>query len=141
MLFWQVLCRQKSIFMETNSMHGTKIRTFRMLRGYSQEFMADKLNITQSTYSRIENDEHKLTVDILKQVAEVLGISIADITSNEPIIIQNNASNQGTQIARNENFYSDQKELYTKMLSGKDAEIVRLVKQVEDLMKLLEKKK
>jgi len=122
-------------------MHGTKIRTFRMLRGYSQEEVAAKLHITQSTYSRIETDEHKLTVEMLKKIANVLEVSVGDIVSNEPIIIQNNASNQGTQIARNENFYSDQKEVYEKHLASKDAEIMRLVKQVEDLMKLLGKNK
>lgn len=121
-------------------MHGTKIRTFRMLRGYSQEDMAAKLHITQSTYSRIETDEHKLTVEMLKKIAEELEVSVGDIVSNEPIIIQNNAANQGTQIARNENFYADQKEVYDKHLASKDAEIARLTKQVEDLMELLKKK-
>lgn len=122
-------------------MYGTKIRTFRMLRGFSQEEMATKLNVTQSTYSRIETDEHKLSVDMLKNISEALDISVGDIISNEPIVIQNNASNQGTQIARNENFYSDQKDLYEKMLSGKDAEIVRLTKQVEDLMRFFDNKR
>lgn len=40
-------------------MHGTKIRTFRMLKGYSQDDMAAKLHVTQSTYSRIETDEQQ----------------------------------------------------------------------------------
>jgi len=111
-----------------------------MLRGYSQEEVAAKLHITQSTYSRIETDEHKLTVEMLKKIANVLEVSVGDIVSNEPIIIQNNASNQGTQIARNENFYADQKELYEKHIASKDAEITRLIKQVEDLMKLLGQK-
>lgn len=127
-------------------MHGNKIRTFRLLRGYSQEDMASKLHVTQSTYSRIETDEHKLTVEMLKKIAEVLEISMGDITSNEPIIIQNNASNHGAQ-GRIEHFYADQKELYEKILQGKDAEISSqkkiidsLLKDKERLMKLLEKK-
>lgn len=119
--------------MEMTTMHGSKIRTFRLLKGYSQEVMADKLNITQSTYSRIENDEHKLTVDILKQIAEVLGITISDITSNEPIIIQNHASNHGAQ-GRIEHFYADQKELYEKLLAAKDEEITRMQKIIDGLM-------
>ena len=40
-----------------------------------------------------------------------------------------------------ENFYPEQKELYEKFLGAKDKEIERLTKQVEALMKLLEKKK
>ena len=115
-------------------MHGSKIRSFRLLRGLSQEEIAEKLNITQSTYSRIETDEHKLTVDVLKRIAEVLDVSIGDIVSNEPIIIQNNASNQGTQIARNENFYADQKELYEKIITAKDAEIARMQNIIDQLL-------
>jgi transcriptional regulator with XRE-family HTH domain len=120
-------------------MYGSKIRAFRMLRGYTQEYMADALGVEQSTYSRIETNQQKLTTDMLEGIAKALGVTIADISSNEPVIIQNNASNQGTQIGHNENFYADQKELYEKLIAAKDKEIERLTKQVEDLMKLLGK--
>lgn len=83
---------------------------------------------------------NKLTVEMLKKIAEVLEVSIGDIVSNEPIIIQNNAANQATQIAKNENFYAEQKEVYEKYLASKDAEISRLTKQVEDLMALLKQR-
>ena len=102
--------------------------------------MAEQLHVSQSTYSRIENDDEKLTLPLLKKIAEVLEISISDITSNEPVIIQNNASNQGTQIGHNENFFADQKEVYEKMIAAKDEEIQRLTKQNEQLMQLLQKK-
>jgi transcriptional regulator with XRE-family HTH domain len=131
--------QERTIFIKTIAMHGTKIRTFRLLRGYSQEEMATKLHVTQSTYSRIESGEHKLTIELLKSIAEALDITIGDITSNEPIIIQNNSSNQGAQ-GRIENFYATQKEVYEKLIVAKDVEIARLSKQVEDLMNLLQKK-
>jgi transcriptional regulator with XRE-family HTH domain len=126
--------------MEKNKMYGAKIRSLRLLRGYSQEYMANELEVTQTTYSRIETDKQKLTAPTLEKLAQVLGVSVADITSNEPLIIQNNASNYGAQ-GRIENFYADQKEWYQKMLDAKDKEIDRLTKQVESLMKLVEKKK
>lgn len=84
-------------------MYGNKIRSLRMLRGYSQEAMADKLGIQQTAYSRIETNQQKLTAELLEKIAAELGVSTADIMSPEPIIIQNNASNQGTQIGHNEN--------------------------------------
>ncbi|MBK7764418.1 MAG: helix-turn-helix transcriptional regulator [Bacteroidetes bacterium] len=40
-------------------MVGGKIRTFRMLRGFSQEHMAAKLGIDQTKYSRIESSKQK----------------------------------------------------------------------------------
>lgn len=121
-------------------MYGAKIRSLRLLRGYSQEYMASELDVTQTTYSRIETDKQKLTAPVLERLAQVLGVSVADITSNEPLIIQNNASNYGAQ-GRIENFFADQKELYQKMLDAKDREIERLTKQVDSLLKMLEKKK
>ncbi len=126
--------------MEKNKMYGNKIRSLRLLRGYSQEYMATELDITQTTYSRIETDKQKLTAPMLERLADVLGVSVPDITSNEPLIIQNNASNYGAQ-GRIENFFADQKELYQKMIDSKDKEIDRLTKQVESLMRLIEKKK
>lgn len=126
--------------MEKIKMYGNKIRSLRLLRGYSQEHMATELDITQTTYSRIETDKQKLTAPMLERLAQILGVSVPDITSNEPLIIQNNASNYGAQ-GRIENFYADQKDLYQKMIDAKDKEIERLLKQLDSLMRLLEKKK
>jgi len=126
--------------MEKKIMYGNKIRSLRMLRGYSQEYMANKLGINQTAYSRIETNQQKLTAETLEKLSEVLGVSVTDITSNEPLIIQNHASNYGAQ-GKIENFYADQKELFERFLASKDAEIERLIQQIERLMKLLEGKK
>ena len=34
---------------------GAKIRRIRQLKGYSQEYMATSLGITQNSYSKLEN--------------------------------------------------------------------------------------
>lgn len=127
---------------KTNSMYGDKIRAFRIMRGFTQEYVADKLNVAQNTYSKYENNGEKLPHEVLEKIANVLGVSVTDITSNTPIIINNQDSNKGTQgIGHIENFFTDQKELYEKMIAAKDKEIERLTKQLESLMKLLDKKK
>jgi len=126
--------------MEKENMYGGKIRSIRLLRGFSQEYMAEKLGIDQTKYSRIETGAQKLSVDMVQKIATVLDVSMTDITNNEPLIIQNIASNYGAQ-GRIENFYADQKELFEKQLASKDKEIDRLSKQIEQLMKMLERKK
>ena len=103
-----------------------------MLRGFSQEYMADKLEITQTTYSRIETNQQKLTAEMLEKLSSILGVSVTDITSNEPLIIQNNASNYGAQ-GRIENFYADQKELFEKIIASKDSEIQNLKEVIQSL--------
>lgn len=117
-------------------MYGNKIRALRMLRGFSQEYMADKLEINQTTYSRIETNQQKLTAEILEKLAGILGVSVTDITSNEPLIIQNNASNYGAQ-GRIENFYTDQKELFEKFIASKDDEIKNLRGVIESLKEVI----
>lgn len=121
-------------------MYGDKIRAFRIMRGFTQEYMAGKLSVAQNTYSKYENNGEKLPHELLEKIATILGVSVTDITSNEPIIINNQSSNQGAQ-GKIENFYTDQKELYQKMMDAKDREIERLTKQVESLMQLLGKQK
>ena len=56
--------------METNH-----LRTHRIKKGYSQEYVAFYLNITQKAYSKIENGHTKLTVNRLKELAIILDIS------------------------------------------------------------------
>jgi transcriptional regulator with XRE-family HTH domain len=44
---------------------GDKIRIVREQRGYSQEQLADLMNINRSTISKIENGKFSITVDYL----------------------------------------------------------------------------
>lgn len=43
-------------------MLGNKIRKIRTLKGYSQEYISDKLKISQSAYSDIETNKSKLDI-------------------------------------------------------------------------------
>lgn len=116
-------------------MYGAKIRMIRELRGFSQEHIATKLGIAQTAYSRIENNQTKLSSEILEKLAKELGVSPIDILSNEPVVVNfygphGSAAPFGTV----ENSYLGQKELYEKMLAGKDEEILRLNKIIEGLL-------
>ena len=44
---------------------GDKIRIVREKRGYSQEQLAEKMDINRSTISKIENGKFSITVDYL----------------------------------------------------------------------------
>jgi len=54
-----------------------KIKTCRKDKGYSHEYMAYKLDISQATYTNIENQTSKLSVERLIQIAEILGQPIS----------------------------------------------------------------
>ncbi len=55
---------------------GNLIKLYRISKNYSQEYMAYKLKISQSTYSRIENDIQEPTLIQLKELADVLEFSV-----------------------------------------------------------------
>lgn len=58
---------------------GNAIRIQRVIKGYSQEFMAEKLNISQNSYSKLERGLTSLTVKRLFQIAEIFEISVQDM--------------------------------------------------------------
>jgi transcriptional regulator with XRE-family HTH domain len=68
-------------------MPGKIIRRRREQLGLSQQEMADKLNMSQSTYSRIEQKDEDITIRQLKSIAEVLEVQLAELLPDELIII------------------------------------------------------
>ncbi len=53
----------------------------RTKKGYSQEYMAEKLSIGQKAYCKLENGKTKLSVTRLKEIAIILEIDIPDLFS------------------------------------------------------------
>jgi transcriptional regulator with XRE-family HTH domain len=54
---------------------GNKIRIQRLIRNYSQEYMAFELEISQAAYSKIERGETELSIRRIYAIAEILEIS------------------------------------------------------------------
>ena len=96
---------------------GDKIRYFRNVKGWSQEEMADKLNLSLPAYSKIERNITDVGFKRLTQISKVYGITVVDLlsVSSKP---------------------SEQTDL-KKALIEKDKEINKLQKKI---IELLEKK-
>lgn len=60
-----------------------KIRNIRELKNLTQEFMADKLGISQAAYSKIENGNTKVSYEKLQDIAKIMGVKVEDIQSFE----------------------------------------------------------
>ena len=58
---------------------ASKIRTIRQLRGYSQEYMAMKLDLSQSAYGKIERGESDVTLTRVEEISRVFEMSVVDI--------------------------------------------------------------
>lgn len=58
---------------------GKRIRKLREMCDFSQEFVANELNMSISGYSRIERDEVKITLDKLIIIGNILNVSIDEL--------------------------------------------------------------
>jgi transcriptional regulator with XRE-family HTH domain len=56
-----------------------KIRIVRFSKGYSQDYMARQLHISQRAYSKIECGHTNLSVDRLKAIAKVLEVDVKEL--------------------------------------------------------------
>lgn len=56
-----------------------KIKDIRKQKGYSHEYIAHELDISQVAYSKLEKNETKLTVERLYKLAEILETSVGDL--------------------------------------------------------------
>jgi transcriptional regulator with XRE-family HTH domain len=54
---------------------GEKIRIQRVIKNYTQEYMAFMLDISQAAYSNIERDTTEITLVRLYEIAEILEVS------------------------------------------------------------------
>ena len=90
-----------------------KIKTYRKDKGYSQEYMAFKLDISQAAYTNLENQTSKLSVERLIQIAEILGQPLSGFFGE-----QNNFNKEDAVEVRNEI-----KILINELVRSKDAQI------------------
>jgi len=60
-----------------------RIRKRREALNYSQEYLAAKLCISQKTYSKLELQHNKLTVERLLQICDVLEVDIKDMLQHD----------------------------------------------------------
>lgn len=69
---------------------GNKLRQLRINKGYSQEYMAEILAVSQKTYSNMENDKTSISIEALKKIAEEYRVNILKLLSDEKIMVQQN---------------------------------------------------
>lgn len=65
--------------MTYNHKIGLIIRSSRESHGYSQDYMAETLQICQSAYANIESGKTTLSLDRLIRISEILNIDIYDL--------------------------------------------------------------
>jgi transcriptional regulator with XRE-family HTH domain len=127
-------------------MLSTKIRFLRDSKNWSQEYVAEKLNITQTAYSKLESGQTKLTTERITQLAILFNVDEHFFLSDDQPTLNYYNCNDNKAIINPQNYNELPKDVYEQLLSAKDASISILQKEldlknkeIEQLMKLIEK--
>lgn len=59
------------------------VRKFREQKQWSQEYMAEQLELSKNGYAKIERGESRPSLDRLEQITAVFGIGMTDLFSDE----------------------------------------------------------
>lgn len=135
--------------MQTND----KIRRLRELKNYSQEEMAERLQMSTSGYAKIERGETRLNIPKLEQIANVLGIDIMELmlfNERSVICLINEQNSHNLNLitdnhSHSSNFSASEPELLSEIkrlkseLEYKDKLLAQQSREIETLRLLIEK--
>lgn len=104
---------------------GNKIRKIRELRGYTEEYLAHRLGMSQNNFSKIELGKVTLSLERIEEIAKVLDIDpIKLIEFDESLIFNNNNQSGGNAANVINQILSDKVvEQYEKRITGLEKEI------------------
>lgn len=120
---------------------ASKIRLLREVHNYTQEYVADVLEISQNTYSLIEKGETKLTIDRLEKLAKLYAMEVADLIQlNGQAYIHTITHSQGVgvcvssqEVTINHPLAGEERELYQKAIDRLERENDRLQLLIDKL--------
>ena len=112
-----------------------KIKILRQSKFYSQQYMADKLNMSQKAYSSLENGKTQMSVNRLLEIIKFLDVNLLDIMGNRNDVLRSNNELEKYFIMKNK----------IEILTGDKTHLEQIIelknKEIEFLKKLVEQKK
>jgi transcriptional regulator with XRE-family HTH domain len=114
---------------------GEKIRQIRDLKGFSQEYISDKLGISQRAYSKIERNEIKIDWEKITEISKVFEIDPMDLISFDDNLIFNNCTQSGKFVNSQAPF-----NIPEKLIEQYESRIESLEKELDFLREMLKKK-
>ena len=106
---------------------GENIKRLREFRGYSQDYMAAQLDISQKTYSNIEADRGKVNKGQIEHIAEVLNVDpLYLLTYDHRIVFQNENCEQTGMFNTYNATSGKERELYEQRIKALEEEVLFL---------------
>lgn len=110
---------------------GKKLKTARYIKNYTQEFMAQTLNISQKTYSNFESDKSIPSLKQLELISETLDTNLLEFLQLDSVSITNHGgTNQHAVVFNN---YPE------NLIKQYECRIEDLQKEIEHLKNVIEK--
>lgn len=111
---------------------GNNIKKLRELKNFTQNYMADMLNMSQSGYGKIERDETDISLSKLKKIANILEIDYNKILSFDDKNVFNIYNNQNAAgVVSNQQLITQNDQLISELFS----EISKLREELYSLKK------
>lgn len=122
-------------------MLGRKIKKLRELKNFTQEYMATNLQISQNTYSRIENENVKISTDRLKEIASILEVPSEYLISEDRPLLTFNTSNNTIEkfYGQVETINEEKKETWQQIFKQMENQIKHLQSENERLLGIIER--
>lgn len=115
---------------------GQKIRKMRENREFSQEYVAERLGISQTAYSKIENNQTKLTAERISQLSGLFDVPESDFFSyDQHIEFHGNTITNGYV----NTLIQTQKEVYESTIETLQKQIEGLVEEKKELLSIISK--
>lgn len=120
-----------------------KIRLMREMNHWSQEEMAEKMNLSPSGYAKLERGETRLHFDKLEQIAHIFNMDISELVKNDRnicFLINENSHLSSNYYGISDDLLIENEKLKLsldykdKLLEQKDKEILSL-KEIIELLK------
>lgn len=120
-------------------MIGYKIKNIRELKNLTQEYMAEKLDISQAAYCKLEKGSTKISQEKLDKIAEVLEVNPNDITDFDNKKVLNNINNVKGNNSGNINYNDQDIHLIRQLYEDKITLLEKIVEKQEEEIKNLKK--
>jgi len=121
----------------------SNILKLRKQKGYTQEYMAHALDITERAYQKIEQGKNKsITVDMIDKIANIFEMNWVDLIKQEEKVSQMNGNGENNTSYNHINLYPSEIALTHEieklqiLLTAKDEKISFLEKEIENLKEI-----
>lgn len=108
--------------------NGYKIRKDRELKGFTQDYMSGKLEMSQHAYSKIDNNDIKLDRGSIEYSSKILDVETFDLISFDDNLGFYNCSQSGKFQTFNNNFPTEIKKSFNYRINHVEKEVLFLMR-------------